>query len=203
MSKGTVSISSVLSRQEAEECKAAFDRYDTGKTGFVNLSELRKLLNEIGQLPNDDELFDLILQLNLDTSGTISFASYIELIELHKKKIHGALDDQGTLDAFVVCGGNRDKTGTVSTKKVSKIIHEYELTIDIDTILQELDSTQSGYIDFYKFSSIFSKVPSQRGIRHAQQAAAATQALSAMKATLSRSRTASKLPTKSSKVIRK
>ena len=100
MSKSGVNISSVLSRQEAEECKNAFDRYDTGKTGYVNLSDLRKLLSEIGQLPNDDELFDLVLKLNLDTSGTIPFQSFIELIELHKKKIHGALDDQGTLDAF-------------------------------------------------------------------------------------------------------
>lgn len=162
MSRQPISISSVLSRQEAEESRIAFERYDAAKTGFVNLSDLRKLLQEINQLPNDEELFDLILKLNLDSSGTISFNSFIELIELHKKKIHGALDDQGTLEAFglelksrtndnifviiVACGGNRDKTGTVPTKKVSKVIHEFELTIDIDNILQDLDQAQSGFL---------------------------------------------------------
>ena len=100
MSKGATSISSILTRQEAEDCKNTFDRYDTQKTGSVNVSDLRSILSEINQLPNEDEFFDLTLKLNLDPTGTISFHTFIELVELHKKKVHGSLDDQGTLEAF-------------------------------------------------------------------------------------------------------
>ncbi|KAK2954096.1 putative Dynein 18 kDa light chain, flagellar outer arm [Blattamonas nauphoetae] len=155
MSKQAISISSLLTRQEAEECKVAFDRRDVNQMKFINLKDLREVLQEVNQLPPDDELFELVLKLNLDSSGTITFQQFIRLVEMHKEKQHGNLDDNGTLEAFVVCGGNPDKTGTVETRKITKIVKQYELPVDIESILAELDRQQTGAIDYYKFSSIF------------------------------------------------
>ncbi|KAA6392343.1 MAG: putative flagellar outer dynein arm light chain 5 [Streblomastix strix] len=122
----------VLTRQELEECNAAFDRFDQSKGGSISVTELRNLLKDINQLPDEDELFDLLLILNLDTSGSISRNQFIELVEQSKKKRIANIDEKGTIEAFVVCGGQQDKTGSVSTQKIAKVFKEFELSLDID-----------------------------------------------------------------------
>jgi hypothetical protein len=107
-----MSLGAILSRQEAEDAKTCFEKYDSNRVGLnyvkwcfsfnrvVELVELTKMLKELGQLPNDDDLFELVLKLNLDASGQLTFEQFISLIEMNKQELHGQSDDQGLVEAF-------------------------------------------------------------------------------------------------------
>lgn len=61
------------------------------------------------------------------------------------------------VDAFVAMGGNPDKTGTIDAKALIKTVkNEFELTIDIERLIMEIDGDKSGKIDYYEFKNLLS-----------------------------------------------
>ncbi len=54
-----------------------------------------------------------------------------------------------TLDAFVALGGEPDREGHVDANKLIAIIRdEFEMTIDIQKLIEEIDEDQGGKIEF-------------------------------------------------------
>lgn len=44
-----------------------------------------------------------------------------------------------TIEAFIALGGNRDKSGKISTERLAATIKEFELNVDIDRLVKEVD----------------------------------------------------------------
>ena len=62
-----------------------------------------------------------------------------------------------TVDAFVACGGNSDKSGNVHRETLVKIIkHDFSLTIDIEALIDEIDTDGSGEIEYEEFKVLMS-----------------------------------------------
>lgn len=62
-----------------------------------------------------------------------------------------------TVDAFVACGGNRDKSGHVQRDVLVKIIKDdFGLTIDINKLIDDIDTDGSGEIEFGEFKALLS-----------------------------------------------
>lgn len=61
------------------------------------------------------------------------------------------------VDAFIACGGKRDKSGFVKRETLVKIIKiDFGLTIDIEELINKIDNDGSGQIDFDEFKSLLS-----------------------------------------------
>ena len=61
------------------------------------------------------------------------------------------------IDAFVACGGKRDKSGYVRRETLIKIIKvDFGLTIDIEELINKIDNDGSGQIDFEEFKILLS-----------------------------------------------
>lgn len=61
------------------------------------------------------------------------------------------------VDAFVACGGKRDKSGFVKRETLVKIIKiDFGLTIDIEELINKIDNDGSGQIDFDEFKALLS-----------------------------------------------
>ena len=65
------------------------------------------------------EIFQMISQVDDDNSGEIEFAEFLKVIENQKASAAKASDETDTVEAFVALGGNSDKTGEISTEKLS------------------------------------------------------------------------------------
>lgn len=62
-----------------------------------------------------------------------------------------------TVDAFVACGGNSDKSGNVHRETLVKIIkHDFSLTIDIEALIDDIDTDGSGQIEYDEFKVLMS-----------------------------------------------
>eukprot|EP00741_Cyanophora_paradoxa_P007661 tig00001164_g7410.t1 len=147
----------VLTQQEIDACRDAFDRFDKDNSGAIDVWELKSTLAELGQAPSEEELFQMISQVDDDGSGGITFSSFLKLIEIQKTRLKAEDDESDTIDAFVAMGGNPDKTGEIATDKLRKTIKQFELTIDIDQLIAETDTDGSGFIDYEEFKTMLSE----------------------------------------------
>ena len=48
-------------------------------------------------------------------------------------------NEEDTLDAFIAMGGQADTQGEVSTEKLVKVINDFQMTIDIQNLIEEID----------------------------------------------------------------
>ena len=61
------------------------------------------------------------------------------------------------MQAYVACGGNADKTGHVDRKTITRIIKEdFGLDIDIDKLMDQVDTDGSGEMEYNEFELLLS-----------------------------------------------
>jgi len=59
------------------------------------------------------------------------------------------------LDAFVAMGGEPDGDGAINAEKlIATIKVEFEMTIDIEKLIKEIDEDGSGQIEFGEFTAL-------------------------------------------------
>ena len=69
-------------------------------------------------------------------------------------KVKGS-DDSELLDAYVAMGGDADAGGCVDAKKlIMTIKEEFQMTIDIEKLIEEIDEDGSGEIEFDEFKAL-------------------------------------------------
>ena len=111
----------------------------------------------MGQTPTDEELFQMINDVDENASGSIDFAEFLKVVEKQKERVANFDDESDVLDAFVACGGNADKSGNVHRGTLVKIIkHDFALTIDIESLIDEIDTDGSGEIEYEEFKILMS-----------------------------------------------
>jgi Ca2+-binding EF-hand superfamily protein len=135
----------VLTQEEIDACRAAFQAFDTDKTGCLDVAALRGVLGFLGQKPTEDELFMMIAEVDEGMSGMLDFGELLRVIEVQKAKAV-AFDDEGDMvDAFVACGGRADKQGHVKRETLVRIIKkDFGLMIDIEELINKVDT--DGYV---------------------------------------------------------
>ncbi len=61
------------------------------------------------------------------------------------------------VDAFIACGGNADKSGCVERATLVRIIKvDFGLTIDIEELIDAVDTDGSGEIEYGEFKDLLS-----------------------------------------------
>ena len=162
-------MSANLSNEEIENCRVAFNKFDKDGSGSISDWELRAMLQSMGQDPSDEELFDMIAAVDDDGSGEIDFGEFCMVIANQKAATAAQSDESDTLDAFMALGGatrNKEgevvkddegkikdpKGGAVSADKLRHIIKEFDLRIDIDRLIAEVDTDKSGVIEYDEFA---------------------------------------------------
>eukprot|EP00979_Chaetoceros_neogracilis_P013992 scaffold4289_cov246-Chaetoceros_neogracile.AAC.4 len=143
----------VLSEEEITGCREAFLSFDKDRSGTIDVWELRQVLEALGQAPTEDELFQMISEVDENMSGSIDFGEFLKVVEHQKERNDNVDDEEEMVDAFVACGGNEDRSGVVQKDTLVKIIkHDFGLTIDIEELVNKIDTDGSGEIEYGEFS---------------------------------------------------
>ena len=110
----------------------------------------------MGHEPTDEDVFLMISQVDDDNSGEIEFSEFLRVIENQHENDADKNDESDTIQAFIALGGNEDKTGTISTEKLTAVCTEFGLTIDINALIKEFDADGSGEVDYDEFKDMMS-----------------------------------------------
>eukprot|EP01063_Lacrimia_lanifica_P016719 TRINITY_DN23268_c0_g1_i1.p1 TRINITY_DN23268_c0_g1~~TRINITY_DN23268_c0_g1_i1.p1 ORF type:complete len:496 (+),score=143.22 TRINITY_DN23268_c0_g1_i1:62-1489(+) len=122
--------------------------------------EVRALVAE------EERLRDVIKEARLDeclATGLVDFfpashyqRRYRALVEVLKRSHKEQLlsKDRDTVEAFVALGGGKDKSGAVRSDLLRKYVKDFGLTIDIDGMIREVDTDDSGLIEYEEFEEM-------------------------------------------------
>lgn len=115
----------------------------------------------MGKLPSEEEIFEMINELDEENTGKIEFYEFLRVYEeyqsIRKEDEMQDLSKFHSVDAFVAMGGNTDKTGSIDTEKLISVVrHQFEMTIDIERLIEELDEDGNHTIDFDEFKRLLS-----------------------------------------------
>ena len=110
----------------------------------------------MGQKTTDEEIYRMIAEASPDNTGQISKDQFKKVIA-EQKKFQGASNEEDTLDAFVALGGLPNKDGFIDAKRLIDIIkNQFEMTIDIEKLIDDIDEDKSGQIEYDEFMSLLS-----------------------------------------------
>eukprot|EP00824_Muranothrix_gubernata_P008491 TRINITY_DN20928_c0_g1_i2.p1 TRINITY_DN20928_c0_g1~~TRINITY_DN20928_c0_g1_i2.p1 ORF type:complete len:117 (+),score=23.90 TRINITY_DN20928_c0_g1_i2:168-518(+) len=110
----------------------------------------------MGQEPSEEEIYRMISEVDEGNTGTITWESFRAMIEKQKLE-KGGDDESDTLDAYVAMGGNPDGSGCVEAQRLIHVIkNEFGMTIDIEKLIQEVDTDGSGEIEYDEFKTLLS-----------------------------------------------
>ena len=82
-----MSESKYLSPEQVAEMKEVFNIFDVDGDNTISTKELGKVMNSLGQNPNDAELRELIQEYDNDGNGTLDFPEFLELMAKKLKQI--------------------------------------------------------------------------------------------------------------------
>lgn len=84
----------------------------------------------------------MINEVDQSNSGKIEFYEFLRIYERFQDSED---DEQDMIDAFVAMGGNEDKSGEIDSQKLIDVIrHQFEMTINIEQLIDEIDENQDG-----------------------------------------------------------
>lgn len=153
----------------------AIESWDTliHESYLTQFSDLEQVLHSL-QIPLQPISLRACQEEFKHSKGRFSFRDFISLLErlktLHGKwmhKLRGKLLDDDLLEAFVAVGGQSDSNGEVDLTKMRAVVGEFQLNVDLDKIIAEMDNDGSANIDFGEFASLIRDSAAGGGGAHA------------------------------------
>ena len=145
-----------LTKEEEQKCWEAFSAFDKDSSGFIDANELRIVLEMMGQKTTEEEIFRMITEADHENTGQIKYAQFKRVIA-EQKRNQRLTNEEDTLDAFVAMGCQPNGEGYIDADKLIRIIkNEFEMTIDIEKLIRDIDEDGSGRIEYDEFRNLLS-----------------------------------------------
>ena len=141
-------------REEEDELWQAFMQFDTDQLGKINTSDLKAAMELLGEKVTPFRTVHMISTVDPENNGTLAFAQFKYLVEQKRENERGS-SDEDLLDAFVAMGGQPDGEGSIDADQLIRTIKkEFEMTINIEELIQAVDEDGSGEIEFDEFKML-------------------------------------------------
>lgn len=146
-------------REETSQIWQCFNQFDHEQQGLMQTSELKGALEHLGEKVSDTQVFRMISDVDPNNSGGLNFYSFKNIV-VEKRESEQGTSDADLLDAYVAMGGDADGGGCVDAETLIKTIkEEFEMTIDIEALIREVDDDGSGEIEFEEFRELLAGGP--------------------------------------------
>jgi len=115
---------------------------------------LKSALEHLGERVKESQVFKMISEYDPNNTGQLTFSQFKTLVTTKREEERGT-SDADLLDAYVALGGDEDGGGCVDAALLIQTIKEkFEMTIDIEALILEVDEDGSGEIEFDEFKEL-------------------------------------------------
>ena len=98
----------------------------------------------------------MVSKADYRNDGFIDIDQFKQIVT-EQKKNQGVSAAEETMESFVSMGGQPDGSGIVDAKKLIDIIkNQFEMTIDIEKLIADIDEDGSGEIEYEEFRCLMS-----------------------------------------------
>ena len=129
-------------------------KYDTTHSDYMPAKDFKLAMDDMGDSVNDKMINYMMMQADPKNSGFISFDAFKDLIMRKRENEKGSSESE-LLDAFIAMGGEEDGGGSIDAEKLIQVIkHDFQMTIDIEALIEEIDEDGSGEIELDEFKAL-------------------------------------------------
>ena len=143
------------SRDEVSGLHDIFSLMDRGGNGKVSAEDMKQLLNSLKCYPNDAELSRIIVKIDFDCDGEISFEDFLVYCLKQETRCSAVEEDKEIKDAFDFLDRNGD--GYVSAADLRHAMRSIGRDVEeqqAEEMLAEVDEEGDGRISYECFKNI-------------------------------------------------
>ena len=144
---------------QISEFKEAFALFDKDGDGTITMTELRTVMQSLGQNPTDQELLDLIKEVDNDGNAEIDFEEFLVLMANNMKDIDEEMEITQGFNKF---DANGDGLITIEDlKQTMESLGERLSEDQLLDIMHEISPNRDGIINFSAFAKLVTSIPVQ------------------------------------------
>lgn len=140
---------SQLTKEQFDELKEAFEKFDVDHNGSISPSEMRLAMLSLGHEVTEAELFQLIDSVTSDEDYSIHMNAFIHLMAPRMIDVDSEDNLRHTFRLF-----DRDQDGYIGTQDMRGIMHVLGIVLtddEINDICREVDVDGDGRINLRDF----------------------------------------------------
>ena len=138
-----------------------FDAIDSDRNGLIEYREMRRLIRKMQEgkgvghsTLTKSQIKRILAEADQEGMGYITFRHFKRIIA-DQRQSSILIKESETLEAFVALGGHDDGEGYIDAQELIRIVkEEFEMTIDIEQIIKDLDHDGTGQINYDEFRSL-------------------------------------------------
>lgn len=154
-SNATLSVYNKVTETDIELCTRIFNSLDEKSRGYLNYNEQQMGLKQVGVEFSHSNVFHKMISELPDQSGSIRFSDFQRIYQKRRDCLIDGDDPGDVLGAYVALGGEEDGGGNIDADRLIDIIkNEFEMTIDIEGLINVIDKDGSGEIEFEEFQAL-------------------------------------------------
>jgi calmodulin len=143
----------LISEEERQQYKEAFDMFDDDNSGFITVNEIYRVMRNNGYEMPMEEIKAMVADLDDDNSGHITFDEFMKFMKKVKADDNSPLSEEDeVLRAFQTF--DKDKSGYISCLEFRHILCNLgdKLTSEeVDEIFKEADLNHDGKLEYKEF----------------------------------------------------
>ncbi|CAH1240749.1 troponin C-like isoform X1 [Branchiostoma lanceolatum] len=145
----------ILTDEQVQEFKMAFDMFDADGGGDISTRELGTIMSRLGMTPSRAELTDIVHEVDADGSGTIDFEEFLEMMVLYMAVEKKELNEEEVRAAFHIIDNNNDGFISMAEWKEYLVSCDEPLTEqEMQELMEDGDVNRDGRLDFDEFKDI-------------------------------------------------
>ena len=146
----------ILSITDIENSQRTFQAFDLENSGSIDKDDLINALEMMGISAKREDIIKLMNEFEGSNSNVIEYNDFLKVLAFYRM-IDDNKDENDFVDAFVAMGGNSDKSGHINAQKLIQVIkEEFNMTIDIVKLIEDVDEDGSGKIEYGEFKTLLS-----------------------------------------------
>ena len=137
-----------VSAELQAEYKQTFDMFDTDQSGRISSAELGKVMEQLGQKPNEADLHAMVSDVDADGDGEINFEEFLMMMARKENT-----DNDEIRAAFEIFDKNKD--GFISPTELRTVMEslgEVLTEADIEIMMKGADGDGDGKVSFEEFA---------------------------------------------------
>ena len=141
-----------LSEERIAEFRCVFELFDEDGDGIINIQDVGTVIEQLGQIPSEIDLREMIKEVDRDANGYIDFNEFLCFMA---NKLVDTDSEEELIETYKIF--DRDGDGFINKKDFIKMMIDLGENLsheEIDEILADWDDDKDGMLNFEEFKKM-------------------------------------------------